>query len=349
MVFFTSTTGVTGLTGHDGQRGGSPVCFCSLPWLRTRYTSFLEDIVAGGRVKMDFYEAGCGWGRVFIWVGFGWSEGSRENLGGGYVLAIWEIYEGMKNLLAGKKIHYYIDTAAGPCLVMSKWAVIIQSSMTRDQSCNWCRPPQMFCDGACWPLAPQSCGSCSEKSFIMLKRSQKMIAKATVGSENSKNIQVLEYSLVQTLWVLMEFHHGGSLKLKKFGIWVFFLQITLCPKLANELWKKGAPGCLGYIRGWHTTQVYMGLFHKPWNKDPVFKQPGFQWKVRDVCFFWPAQSLDPLKVNLFEKLTSHRSLAEYVLNVTGGREFISFISPFSKPADSGCVFFFRWVFLLPNS
>ena len=27
------------------------------PHPRTKYTSFLDDIVAGGRVKMDFYEA----------------------------------------------------------------------------------------------------------------------------------------------------------------------------------------------------------------------------------------------------------------------------------------------------
>ena len=159
----------------------------------------------------------------------------------------------------------------------------------------------MFCDGACWPLAPQSCGSCSEKSFIMLKRSQKMIAKATVGSENSKNIQVLEYSLVQTLWVLMEFHHGGSLKLKKFGNYMSFFFCTLhCARSWQMSYERKEPlVVLGYISGWHTTQVYMGLFHKPWNKDPVFKQPGFEWKVRDVCFCFDRgsdESLDPLKV-----------------------------------------------------
>ena len=69
----------------------------SLAHPRTKYTSFLDDIVAGGRIKMDFYEASV-W---VIWADLGdvgclvrrkWDEN---------VLAFWQCVK-MKNLLAGK-------------------------------------------------------------------------------------------------------------------------------------------------------------------------------------------------------------------------------------------------------
>ena len=45
-------------------------------------------------------------------------------------------------------------------------------------------------------------------------------------------------------------------------------QDTPTKQVAFEQWKKG-PGTLFRVyRGWNTTQLYRGLFHKPWNKDP---------------------------------------------------------------------------------
>ena len=52
-----------------------------------------------------------------------------------------------------------------------------------------------------------------------------------------------------------------------------------------EPWKKG-PWLVRVYRGWTPFQLY-GDYNKPWNKDPVFKQPGFQWKVGGSGFFGP--------------------------------------------------------------
>ena len=87
----------------------------------------MDDIVAGGRVKMDFYEAGCGWGRVFIWVGFGCGlddrKGQEKIFWGVYVfgiLAIWDLWEdenfaGWKNYVTSSDPHH--GMSGGGCQV----------------------------------------------------------------------------------------------------------------------------------------------------------------------------------------------------------------------------------------
>ena len=75
--------------------------------LRTKYAGFLDDIVAGGRVKMDFYEAWTRWVWVIFRADLGWFGGCLvpEKMGWkkcrGHFGNVGE-YVKMKNLLAGK-------------------------------------------------------------------------------------------------------------------------------------------------------------------------------------------------------------------------------------------------------
>ncbi len=67
--------------------------------------------------------------------------------------------------------------------------------------------------------------------------------------------------------------------------WGFMIQFdgSHIFQMSNE---KRAPGWLDYIYIWDDKlpSYISGLFHKPWNKDPVINQPGFQWKVRPGIF-----------------------------------------------------------------
>ena len=59
----------------------------------------------------------------------------------------------------------------------------------------------------------------------------------------------------------------------------------LAGKLFGIKWamKENTPGCWGYLLGMKSYQDHMGIiWNKPWNKDPVIKQPEWlPWKVSD--------------------------------------------------------------------
>ena len=65
----------------------------------------------------------------------------------------------------------------------------------------------------------------------------------------------------------------------KYSRWNNSLILTSDPsfQLDIQVSHEKNPGCLG--RGWNTAQVGIwGLFHKPWNTDPVIQQPVFNGK-----------------------------------------------------------------------
>ena len=69
--------------------------------------------------------------------------------------------------------------------------------------------------------------------------------------------------------------------------WKHFLGLRILRGTKHDMSNRKNPGCLGYI-GYYNCPVIWGLFHKPWNKDPVIKQPtSISWKVSFVGFFGP--------------------------------------------------------------
>ena len=68
----------------------------------------------------------------------------------------------------------------------------------------------------------------------------------------------------------------------------------LAPKKKNTFATKKT-NLVGWVFGLGMTfpvQLFGGLFHKPWNKDPVMKQPVIIWKVRDPGFFWTVAHME---------------------------------------------------------